>query len=252
MGRFRVTAGAILAAAAVMVSVLPVETSAGSEPTLGPNATHFDTSKLEAQIPFLDSTVRTVKGTMVNGSCRFDVTAKRTAGEAPVRVVELARDSASCVDQFRYGHVSRDRLPAPTPSAATPAYCISGGAAHVRWWDPVNINLTDSSIQMNSSCFDDTGASQSTYCSAYAPAPYTFPDGWYEDAGTYIYANSAGNNCNYPTYEEFYNGPFCGGTWIDVWPMTYYLYNDASSDLTFSTWSSGNCWNWLHYDYWFS
>jgi hypothetical protein len=240
----------MLASVAIFAGTVPVPTSAGATPALGPGATKFDTSNLSAQIPFLDSTVRTVQGAKVNGSCRFTLSSRRTAGEAPVRVVELARDSASCVDQFRIGHVSRAQLPAP--AAASPLYCLYGGVAHMRWWDPANINLTDSSVVNSASCFDDSGTAQSTYCSGYAPTPYTFPDGWYEDAGTYFYANPGGSNCNFQAYEEFYNGPFCGGTWIHVWPMTYYNWNDGSSSLTFSTWSSGNCWNWLHYDYWYT
>lgn len=187
-------------------------------------------------LSFASSSIVLVSGKRTgDGRCSGFFNLSKGPNEPPVGAVELAVNESTCQQQVRVGVLtaipeqglgsgyttSSTVVTDTNPKGGVFASASSERAAHyyVIWSDPVFIQVTR--VQENLDWKYD-GAHITSIVSAYDSRVWASFTGWAETShqGPFLYHDST--LAYLSTNDEFYNQPFCGGTWIQYQPITLY------------------------------
>lgn len=212
----------------------------------------FDVSK--DHVVFLDSHVVHVTGVHEDGGCRFHVNLKRKLSEPTVGALELGRDSVSCVDVVREGHVnvtaSQEAMPSnthgTTPTSAGGDPCAN---EDFQWRDPINLRVTEVTTY---GCFLYTGQYVGNCTTSQPSVWWNTPSGWHnlgpgDNTVTY---NGDDTQCYASTNNNFvhYAGTGCwsGTTYAYYQWNQLVMYGNGAVGSGTNSWVSGACTGQLH------
>jgi hypothetical protein len=194
-------------------------------------------------------------GSRVDDGCRWTLNLTRKPNEPTVGAQEIGRDTVSCVDVVRVGHVIKP--PDPTGGSSASGQVSNGVEWHdpcsnedFTWYDPLGIPLTEVRTY---GCFAYTGQYVGSCTSSGDYRWWNSNTGWHETGygGTWVSYNADDTQCFANTNDGFthYAGTGCwsGTTYIYYQPNKLVMYGDGSVGDGTTSWASGACTNQLHF-----
>lgn len=202
--------------------------------------------KVSIPFRFVDSSVVVWQGTPVAGGCDIPIRLEHHAGELPVGAVELSFDPSTCQETVLLGHVDPKSLTSPNTTCGCGGGSVQSiGSFEVYWEDPAYIHVTDVTDYVT---WDRDGTYVDNVVSAYDTTNEYQNTGWqllsHSEGGGYYNSNQA---YEWQTYAEFYNYPFCGGTWVYYNPQQLNVFGNGTDSGYANTYDSGCDASWLHF-----